>query len=154
MVYFRSVYNNLYALTVCSRCQITPLDDLNHSVDVIQNNNNNNKYKTVSTYKKRSFKRNLYKPKYRYDHKHYDDYLDSIEREHFQSGYTSEPDNIEYSIDRSWHNRLADLNQSLPDHLNNHHELQNTFQPRNFVKLPKLIYYDGVDHYSRPSLIN
>ena len=42
MVYFRSVYNNLYALTVCSRCQITPLTDLNHSVDVIQNNNSNN----------------------------------------------------------------------------------------------------------------
>ncbi len=116
--------------------------------------NNNNKYKTVSTYKKRSFKRNPYKSKYRYDHKHYDDYLDSIEREHFQAGYTSEPENIEYSIDRSWHNRSNDLNKSLPEHLNNHHELNNTFQSRNFVKLPKLIYYDGIDHYSRPSLIN
>jgi hypothetical protein len=118
------------------------------------NNNQYNKYKTVSTYKKRSFKRNIHKPKYRYDHQHYNDYLDSIENERFQPGYTSEPENIEYSIDRSWHNRSADLNQSLPDHLNNPHELTNTFQSRHFVKLPKLIYYDGVDHYSRPSLIN
>ena len=81
--------------------------------------------------------------------------------EKFQPGYSSEPDVIEYSLDRSWLNQ-ASFNQSLPENLDSINKsgkqveetiaeegLTNTFHSRHFVKLPKLVYYNGQDHYSR-----
>ena len=80
-----------------------------------------------------------------YPHKH----LHQPSKEQFQPGYSSEPDFIEYSLDRSYINYDSDNNnnnnQTLPvdfDESKIESEMLN-------VKLPKLIYYDGVDHYAR-----
>lgn len=85
---------------------------------------------------------------YRYRHKHHiPGYHQSKEK--FQPGYSSEPDVIEYSLDRSWLSHPNNLNQSLPTDINEN-GITDTFHSRHFVKLPKLVYYNGYNHYSRP----
>jgi hypothetical protein len=79
----------------------------------------------------------------RYQHKH----IHQQSKEQFQQGYSSEPEFIEYSLDRSWINDNSNdtnQNQTLPVDFENKIESQMLN-----VKLPKLIYYDGADHYAR-----
>lgn len=81
----------------------------------------------------------------RYAHKH----IHSTE-EQFQRGYSSEPDFIEYSVERSWVN-----NHSFDDSSDSN---QRTF-PVDFeskiesemlnARLPRLVYYDGFNHFAR-----
>ena len=106
-----------------------------------------------------------HKHKYKHDHRVPSEFT----AEKFQPGYSSEPDVIEYSLDRSWLNSQS-FNQSLPDDLDiayqsegetvNYNEntanaaqegISNTFHSRHFVKLPKLVYYHGHDQYSKDS---
>ena len=94
--------------------------------------------------------------KHKYRHNHH--LPSEFTGEKFQPGYSSEPDVIEYSLDRSWLNH-ASFNQSLPENLDmfdrdpeqnlSQEGISNTFQSRHFVKLPKLVYYNGQAHYSR-----
>ncbi|CAF0710756.1 unnamed protein product [Brachionus calyciflorus] len=71
-------------------------------------------------------------------------------KEQYKAGYSSEPDIIEYSLDRSWLS-ANNLNNSMPI-LDENDGLTGTFNSRHFVKLPKLVYYDGSNHYSRANI--
>lgn len=87
--------------------------------------------------------------RYRYHHEHYDEKKPS--QENFKPGYNSEPDMIEYSLDRSWVSASNKLNTSMPILDEEPNDLTGTFNSRHFVKTPKLIYYDGSNHYTRTS---
>jgi len=82
----------------------------------------------------------------RYQHKH----VHQQSKEYFQQGYSSEPENIEYSLDRSWINDYIQENnqnnQSLPVDYDYEAKMESQMLD---VKLPKLLYYDGLDHYAR-----
>ena len=107
---------------------------------------------------KRPFQRNgqslnLKRGKYhlkekKYTHRH----AHQTSREQFQLGYSSEPEFIEYSLDRSWlthTNQMSNstnniLNQTLPA------DFESKIESEMFnVQLPKLVYYDGMDHFQR-----
>jgi hypothetical protein len=94
---------------------------------------------------------------HKYSHTHH--LPSEFSSEKFRPGYSSEPDIIEYSLDRSWLNQNS-FNQSLPENLDsisqsgqrqnvNEEGITNTFTSRHFVKVPKLVYYNGQEHYSR-----
>lgn len=90
------------------------------------------------------------KPKrYRYHHEHYDEKKPS--QENFKPGYSSEPEMIEYSLDRSWVSASNKLNTSMPIIDDESNDLTATFGSRHLINIPKLIYYDGSNHYIRPS---
>lgn len=83
----------------------------------------------------------------RYSHKH----IHQPSREQFQPGYSSEPEFIEYSLDRSWIsqqniNSENIINQTLPSDFDFESKMESEMLN---VRLPKLIYYDGEDHYQR-----
>ena len=158
----------------------TNLSPLNLSPRFIKSNKDQKKVTKVSKHhhyqnehhleKKRHKRRNHHGAKkqhadaiiapHKYKHDHH--VPSEFRSERFQPGYSSEPDVIEYSLDRSWINSHSNyFNQSLPDNMDVLSEsdietsqqeevgITNTFQSRHFVKLPKLVYYNGQNHYSR-----
>lgn len=113
----------------------------------------NAKNRLKPTFDRNEQSMNLKRDKYylkekRYSHKH----IHKASREQFQAGYSSEPEFIQYSLDRSWLTHNNQKNNSTND-------VSNQTLPADFeskiesemldVELPKLVYYDGADHYQR-----
>jgi len=85
------------------------------------------------------------------------------ENERYYSGYSSEPENIQRSYNNrsgvssnrnSMRQKRRNINQSMPSHLDSQYQsngITDTFHSRHFIKLPKLVIYDGQDFYLRPS---
>jgi len=124
-----------------------------NNIDLKNERNINKKHKRRHRPKVKAHSHNSHK----YTHNHH--LPSEFSSEKFTPGYSSEPDVIEYSLDRSWLNQNS-FNQSLPENLDsisqseqrqnvNEEGITNTFTSRHFVKLPKLVYYNGQDHYSR-----
>lgn len=118
---------------------------------------NNEEEKRVSSGTSKKPNRNYWNNKnkankYRYHHEHYDETRPS--QEQYKAGYSSEPDMIEYSLDRSWASASNNLNSSMPILDDEPNSLTGTFNSRHFVKLPKLIYYDGSNHYTKANKKN
>ena len=86
------------------------------------------------------------------------------ENENYRSGYNSEPENIQRSYNNRSNvssnrksesrNNRRNINQNMPSQLDSQYQsngITDTFHSRHFIKLPKLVIYDGQDFYLRPS---
>lgn len=62
--------------------------------------------------------------------------------EQFQPGYCSEPEIIEYSLDRCWVNS----NNKVPTSFETIESIDDSFDHGN--GLPKSVYYDGKEHFT------
>lgn len=77
-------------------------------------------------------------------------------KEQYRPGYSSDPEIIEYSIDRSWVNNQPSNNpntiQSYGDlKAISEHDISDSFSEKHYFKLPRVFYHGGSRYYSRSS---